>query len=56
MSTTFENLDNALFQPLAADEVGEILGGEAIAPVAGGFTFLGRTQHGDHIDNDYTED
>ncbi|HEU0300281.1 MAG TPA: hypothetical protein VFR37_12520 [Longimicrobium sp.] len=53
---SIEKLSDEVFEALAENEAEMVQGGlvEAVAP--GGFTFIGRTQHGDHIDNDYVED
>jgi hypothetical protein len=49
MTKKLEKLDSPLFKSLTTEEMKVIFGGA-------GFTKIGRTQHGDHIDNDYAED
>jgi hypothetical protein len=53
---SIEKLNDEVFETLEENEAEMVQGGNAEQPIAGGFTFIGRTQHGDHIDNDYVED
>jgi hypothetical protein len=54
-SRSLERLNTSLFQPLSPDELARVTHGVSVRP-ADGFTFVGLTQSGGSVVNDYVVD
>jgi hypothetical protein len=53
---SIEKLNDEVFETLEENEAEMVQGGNTAVIADGGFTFIGRTQHERHVDNDYVED